>query len=112
MESLELLEFYYSMNNISIPAYREIKKDLEKLKKLEEQVRVLNKRYKNKNIKYNKLYKQALQYDLALDKACEKLQFTCPIQEELVKDINCNDCHHNCQECWRRYFMKEVLDNE
>ena len=46
----------------------------------------------------------------ALDKACEKLDYTCiPVEEELVEDL---DCDNNCKECWKKYFMKEVSKND
>ena len=62
-------------------------------------------------------YKEAIEQDLdrleklekALDKACEKLDYTCPVEEELVEDLDCDDCDNNCKDCWKKYFMKEVL---
>ena len=51
----------------------------------------------------------------AFDKACELLEdYTghCPCGEELIEDLDCNECDNNCKECWKKYFMKEVLGNE
>ena len=48
----------------------------------------------------------------ALDKACEQLEWTCPVDQELVEDLNCDGCDNNCKECWKKYFMKEVLGSE
>ena len=64
---------------------------------------------------YNRLENKVKQLEKALDKACERLaDYTgsCPLEEELVEDLDCNECDNNCKECWVKYFMKEVLGNE
>lgn len=48
----------------------------------------------------------------ALDKACERLEESCPVDQELVEDLDCDNCNDNCKKCWKKYFMKEVLGNE
>ena len=48
----------------------------------------------------------------ALDIACEKLEYTCPVEEELTNDLDCDDCSNNCKGCWKIYFLKEVLKLE
>lgn len=59
---------------------------------------------------YNRLKNKVEQLEKALDKACEKLDYICiPVEEELVEDL---DCDNNCKECWKKYFMKEVLKSE
>lgn len=52
------------------------------------------------------------QLEKALDKACERLEWTCPVDQELVEDLDCDECDNNCKECWKKYFMKEVLKDE
>ena len=58
---------------------------------------------------YNRLEKKVEQLEKALEKACEKLEETCPVDQELVEDLDCDNCDNNCKECWKKYFMKEVL---
>ena len=48
----------------------------------------------------------------ALDKACERLEESCPVEEELIEDLDCDEWDDNCKECWKKYFMKEVLGND
>ena len=51
-------------------------------------------------------------YIKALDKACEILDWDCPVSQELVDDLDCENCNDNYKECWKKYFLKEVLENE
>lgn len=48
----------------------------------------------------------------ALDKACERLDYSCPVEEELINDLDCENCESDCKECWVKFFLKEVLDCE
>ena len=52
----------------------------------------------------------------ALDKACELLaDYTgiCPFSKKLMYETNCDlNCKDTYKECWKKYFMKEVLGNE
>lgn len=68
-----------------------IQKDLDRLERLEEE---------------NTKLKQALQ------KACERFDYTCPVEEELIEDLNCEECNSNSEECWVKFFLKEALKNE
>ena len=49
----------------------------------------------------------------ALEKACKILSWDCPCCQDLIDDL---DCENRCQpdidyaECWKKYFLKEVLD--
>ena len=49
----------------------------------------------------------------ALDKACELLaDYTgiCPFNKKLMYETNCDlNCKDTYKECWKKYFMKEVL---
>lgn len=48
----------------------------------------------------------------ALEKACKILSWDCPCGQDLIDDL---DCENRCQpdidyaECWKKYFLKEVL---
>ena len=76
---------YWTYLNSQFPFLEDIeiiKQDLDKLEKLEK----------------------------ALDKACELLaDYTgsCPREEELVEDLDCDECDNNCKECWKKYFMRD-----
>ena len=52
----------------------------------------------------------------ALDKACELLaDYTgiCPFSKKLMYETNCDlNCKDTYKECWKKYFMKEVLGNK
>lgn len=52
------------------------------------------------------------QLEKALEKACERLDYSCPVEEELIDDLDCENCESDCKECWKKYFLKEVLDCE
>lgn len=51
--------------------------------------------------------------ELALEKAIEKcMKFDkCP-PITCIELYNDNDNDNVCKECWKKYFMKEVLDND
>ena len=48
----------------------------------------------------------------ALDKACEMLEWGCPVEQDLIDDLDCENCKNTEKECWKKYFLKEVLENE
>lgn len=83
--------------------YITIKQDLEHKTQLENE---------NKELKeeYEKLKK-------ALDKACKRLDWDCPVSQDLIDDLDCEnrcstDFEECCRECWKIYFLKEVLVDE
>lgn len=55
-------------------------------------------------------------FEKALDKACELLaDYTgiCPFSKKLMYETNCDlNCKDTYKECWKKYFMKEVLGNK
>ena len=124
MNSLEALErlfgSYVSSNCYGInykqddEDYNIIKQDLNRIEKLEEEYKEYQK-YFDREQKMNfdliiRLTKENEKLKQALDKACEKLDYTClPVEEELIEDL---DCDNNCKECWKKHFLKEVLLNE
>ena len=48
----------------------------------------------------------------ALELACEMLSWDCPVSQNLINDLDCDACCDNYKECWKKYFMKKVLDND
>lgn len=94
------------VGNLQFCRERETRK-IEELEKKNQELLV------NKNVAQGivtKLKEENDKLKKALDKACEKLDYTCiPVEEELVEDL---DCDNNCKECWKKYFMKEVLHND
>lgn len=48
----------------------------------------------------------------ALDKACERLEWGCPVEQDLIDDLDCENCKNTEKECWKKYFLKEVFENE
>ena len=47
----------------------------------------------------------------ALDKACEMLEWGCPVEQDLIDDLDCENCKNTEKECWKKYFLNEVLEN-
>ena len=48
-----------------------------------------------------------------IDKACEKLEWTCPFEQKLMFETDCDlNCKDTYKECWKKYFMKEVLQDD
>ena len=43
----------------------------------------------------------------ALEKACERLEYICPVEVELIEDLDCENCEDNYKECWKKFFLKE-----
>ena len=68
--------------------YQKVLKDLERLEKLEK----------------------------AFDKACESLDWDCPEGQNLIDDFidyfDCENCKNTEKECWKKYFLKEVIEDE
>lgn len=63
----------------------------------------LNKRVIERNKKLNK----------ALDLACERLDWDCPVGQDLIDDLDCENCDTDKEKkCWKKYFLKEVFGNE
>lgn len=100
-----------------------LRQDLERLEELEKENKILKKVIENSNKGYDVLMKNANIQDLnrlqeiyklekALEKSCEKLDYTCPVEEELIDDLNCENCKDNYKECWKKFFLKEDLENE
>ena len=57
------------------------------------------------------------QLEKALDLACERLNWDCPVSQDLIADLDCenrctDDFEECCKECWKLYFLKEVLKDE
>ena len=52
----------------------------------------------------------------AFDKACESLDWDCPEGQNLIDDFidyfDCENCKNTEKECWKKYFLKEVIENE
>ena len=47
----------------------------------------------------------------ALDKACEMLEWGCPVEQNLIDYLDCENCKNTEKECWKKYFLNEVLEN-
>ena len=45
-------------------------------------------------------------------KACEMLEWGCPVEQDLIDYLDCENCKNTEKECWKKYFLKEVIDNE
>ena len=48
----------------------------------------------------------------ALVKACEMLEWGCPVEQDLIDYLDCENCKSTEKECWKKYFLNEVKDNE
>jgi hypothetical protein len=101
-----------------------IKQDLERLEVLEQenqeyfeiickQAYLLNNKHIDKPI-IEKLIQENEKLKKALELACERLSWDCPVAQDLIDDLDCEktcgDC--NMKECWVKYFMKKVLEND
>ena len=56
-------------------------------------------------IKENQILKKAL------DKACEMLEWGCPVEQDLIDDLDCENCKSTEKECWKKYFLNEALED-
>lgn len=89
-----------------------IEKDLNKLKQFEkenEELKEANKFLLNMSID---VHNEKEELKKAFDKACERLDWSCPTEQDLVDDFDCENCKDDYKECWKKYFLKDVLDNE
>lgn len=59
-------------------------------------------------VRLEKLEKENQILKKALDKACERLDWDCPVSQRLVDDLDCENCKNTVKECWKKYFLKEV----
>ena len=121
LEALEWIDAYSDddvyhniTNEVNI-----IKKSLSRLEQLEkenqelkETINDLQKDYDALDYEQVELYAENTKLKKALEKACEKLDYTCPVEEELIDDLDCENCESDCKECWKKYFLKEVLQDE
>lgn len=81
---------------------------------LEQECENLQGDYEEKDLECIELYKENEKLKKALDNACKILSWDCPCSQDLIDDL---DCENRCQpdidysECWKKYFLKEVLGN-
>ena len=105
-----------------------IKQDLERLEQLEKENEILNKAldiakvdYTTARINLDNASARIKDLEKALDKACEMLNWDCPVSQDVIDDLDCenrcsSDFDETCKECWKMYFLNladvEVLENE
>lgn len=125
MNSKEALEILFASYNFDgnyhdlIIAREKLEQDLDKLEQLENENQELKEKFKmleeNEEVVLTTL-EMAVQENTklkkALEKSCERLDYTCPVEEELIDDLDCENCDSNCKECWKKFFLKEVLGND
>lgn len=79
----------------------DIKQDLELLEQLKQQRDSLA-------INNGELCVKVCKLEKALDKACERLDYDCPVGINLIDDLDCEN------KCWKKYFLNladvEVLE--
>ena len=76
-----------------------IKQDLERLEMFEQNYDTTVRRNKE-------LIEENEKLNQALDKACKRLDYTCPVEEELIEDLDCENCKDNYKECWKKFFER------
>ena len=109
----EFYEYALHFKDIFKDEYDIIKKDLDKLEQLEnenQELRLFANKLNNTNFVLCGELADAEKYKQALEKACEKLSDDCPVSQELIEDLNCENCKDNYKECWKKYFLKEVFE--
>lgn len=99
-----------------------IKQDLERLEalkkenvELRQEVSALEDYSYDVDCEKEFLIKENEKLKKALEKACKILSWDCPCDQDLINDLDCEDrCQPNidCTECWKKYFLKEVVNNE
>lgn len=105
-------EHINSIHNTKIDILKyNVLKFLDKLEQLEKENRELRKAVKSWNENGGKLIKQNTKLKQALEKACERLDDDCPVSQELIDDLDCEECESNCKECWVKYFLKQVFES-
>lgn len=109
-----------SQFNYQLDILKSYKQDLERLEVLEkenEELKLWNEKYFSELKRWG--YPEApihiseyAKLKKALEKACKILSWDCPCCQDLIDDL---DCENRCQpdidyaECWKKYFLKEVL---
>lgn len=96
-------------------------KRLDELKRenqsLKEEYEMLDRAYNSCHLDYEDLKGENEKYKKALDKACKMLDWECPVYQDLIADLDCEnrcsaDFEECCKECWKIYFLKELVGNE
>lgn len=89
--------------------YQKVLKDLDRLEELEkenQELKEANKYLLNMSVD---LHNEKEELKKAFDKACERLDWSCPTEQDLVDDFDCENCKDDYKECWKKYFLNEVL---
>ena len=55
------------------------------------------------------LEKENAKLKKAFNKACEMLDWSCPTEQNLIDYFDCENCKDDYKECWKKYFLYEVL---
>ena len=113
-ENLELKEEYENLDrsfNSCHLDYENLKGENEQLEKENEDLKVFVDAYANAR---DELLIRNQKLEKALDKACEMLNWECPVSQNLIDDLDCenrcsDDFQECCKECWKLYFLKEAL---
>ena len=85
---------------------KQIKQDLDKLEKLEKERQEIETKLSSNETNtfdeiatmikkangYDVLVNKCKQFEKALEKSCEMLDYTCPVEEELIDDLDCENC--------------------
>jgi tetratricopeptide (TPR) repeat protein len=97
-------------NQLSI--LKSYKQDLERLEALKNKNAALKIKVRAWEIQSDKYKQEIEQLKKAIEKASKILSWDCPCSQDLTDDL---DCENRCQpdidyaECWKKYFLKEVL---
>ena len=88
-----------------------------RLEMLEEEYNNLKKDYDVKDLECVDLQLENEKFKKAFNKACLMLDWCCPVEQDLIDDLDCEnrcsgDLEELCRECWKIYFLKEVKKNE
>lgn len=87
----------------------DIKQDLELLEQLKQQRDSLA-------INNGELCVKVCNLEKSFDKACERLDYDCPVGINLIDDLDCVNCCDDMKECWKKYFLNfadvEVINND
>lgn len=110
--------------NIRQELIETIKQDLDRLEQLEKENKELKDKIKemevlnenlnkyidnfrqNANIQDLNRLQEIYKLEKALEKVCEKLSDDCPVSQELIDDLDCENCNSNSKECWVKFFLK------
>ena len=98
--------------------YNDLQKDYDvldaeciELEKENQELRLFANKLNNTNFVLCGELADAEKYKQALEKACERLDDDCPVSQELIDDLDCENCNNNCKECWKKFFLKEAEEN-